>query len=338
MKKFSLFILSILVHTICFADTATKDSSIEYNIADTVKATGVYTQLNVQFTEVKKIQAGIGNSIVKLLLSKNKKQSNVVMQFPSNAVIVANGIEVTENKKSQLSLKYNWQANTNYQLLIQTARDSAENFTIYSGYIFLPELQKWKLIGSCKINGQWGYVNTVKTIQTNNQSSTTFTNLLAQRNNGSWSNLLTAPSANPTINLLSHVDSVAQFKLEQSIIQQAITKRETDAVHELEGIYYSILKQGNGKAISVKDTVEVYYKGYLFNNETAVFDQTKYKPVKFPLSRLIKGWQIGVPQCTVGGKIKLVIPSALGYSTKTRSPKIPPNSILVFEIEIVDAK
>lgn len=336
MKKNIWLLCFVLLQISCFAGI--RDSTIEYKIADTVKATGFYTQLNIQFTDAKKIQAGIGNSIIQLLLSKNKKLSTVIMQFPSNAVIVANGIDVTANKKRQLSLNYNWQANINYQLLIQTVSDSAENFTIYSGYIFLPELQKWKLIGSCKINGLRGYVSTIRTIQSNNKSTATFTNLFAQRSNGSWKNLLALPSANPTINLLSHVDSAAQFKLEHSIIQQAIAKGETDAVHEQEGIYYSILTVGNGKAVTLKDTLEVFYKGYLFNNENAVFDQTKDKPVKFPLNRLIKGWQIGVPQCTVGGKIKLVIPSALGYSIRTRSPKIPPNSILVFEIEIEDAK
>jgi FKBP-type peptidyl-prolyl cis-trans isomerase len=53
---------------------------------------------------------------------------------------------------------------------------------------------------------------------------------------------------------------------------------------------------------------------------------------------LIRGWQIGVPLCKVGGKIRLVIPSNLAYSIRTRAAKIPPNSILVFEIEVVDAK
>ena len=70
----------------------------------------------------------------------------------------------------------------------------------------------------------------------------------------------------------------------------------------------------------------------------SVFDETKDKPATFPLKRLIMGWQIGVPLCKVGGKIKIIIPSNLGYSIRTRAAKIPPNSILVFEIEVVDAK
>jgi FKBP-type peptidyl-prolyl cis-trans isomerase len=69
-----------------------------------------------------------------------------------------------------------------------------------------------------------------------------------------------------------------------------------------------------------------------------VFDQTNDKPATFPLNRLIKGWQIGLPACKVGGKIHLVIPSSLAYSIRTRSPKIPPNSVLVFDIEVVEVK
>jgi FKBP-type peptidyl-prolyl cis-trans isomerase len=55
------------------------------------------------------------------------------------------------------------------------------------------------------------------------------------------------------------------------------------------------------------------------------------------LARLIKGWQVGLEGTRVGEKVKLLIPSGLAYSIRTRSPKIPPNSILVFEIETVKA-
>ena len=69
-----------------------------------------------------------------------------------------------------------------------------------------------------------------------------------------------------------------------------------------------------------------------------MFDQTKDKPAIFPLKRLIKGWQIGLTMCKVGGKIRLIIPSAIAYSIRSRSSKIPPNSVLVFDIEVLSAK
>ncbi|MBA4197680.1 MAG: hypothetical protein C0459_09020 [Chitinophaga sp.] len=52
----------------------------------------------------------------------------------------------------------------------------------------------------------------------------------------------------------------------------------------------------------------------------------------------MKGWQIGLPLCKVGGTIRLIIPSALAYSIRSRSKAIPPNSILVFDIEVLGVK
>jgi FKBP-type peptidyl-prolyl cis-trans isomerase FklB len=85
------------------------------------------------------------------------------------------------------------------------------------------------------------------------------------------------------------------------------------------------------------DTVSIYYKGYIMGTDI-IFDQTSNETRTFPLGRLIRGWQIGLNNTTIGDKIKLLIPSGLAYGIRTRSPKIPPNSILVFEIETVDAK
>ena len=98
-----------------------------------------------------------------------------------------------------------------------------------------------------------------------------------------------------------------------------------------------MIKEGTGRQVSLNDTVTVFYKGYLLKDKS-VFDETKDKPAIFPLKRLIMGWQIGVPLCKVGGKIKIIIPSSLAYSIRTRAAKIPPNSILVFEVEVVEAK
>ena len=141
----------------------------------------------------------------------------------------------------------------------------------------------------------------------------------------------------PVVNLLSHIDSLEQLQTDKKLITQAIAENKTDAKSIHDGIYYTMLKEGTGRQVSVNDTVTAYYKGYLFSNDS-VFDGTKDKPAVFPLKRLIMGWQIGVPLCKVGGKIKIIIPSNLAYSIRTRAAKIPPNSILVFEIEVVDAK
>jgi FKBP-type peptidyl-prolyl cis-trans isomerase len=141
----------------------------------------------------------------------------------------------------------------------------------------------------------------------------------------------------PTINLFGHLDSVQQRKIDIKLIDEAIAGGKTDAKDISESIYYKMMKEGTGKQVSINDTVTVFYKLTLLNDGSLVSEK-KEKPDTFSLKRLIKGWQIGVPLCKVGGKIKLVVPSDLAYSIRTRSAKIPPNSILVFEIEVLDAK
>ena len=206
---------------------------------------------------------------------------------------------------------------------------------MYSGYIFLPKDKKWKLIGTCKILGQWNTLKQPATFHSqikNNPLQLNIHEAWCQRNNGSWKNLLKKDLSFPVVNLLSQVDSLEQLEIDKKLI----TAANTD-VKNMDGVYYAILKEGNGRHVSVNDTVTVYYKGYLLK-DGSIFDQTMDKPATFPLKRLIIGWQIGVPLCKVGGKIKIIIPSNLGYSIRTRAAKIPPNSVLVFEIEVVDAK
>ena len=68
-------------------------------------------------------------------MESDKKEREIVFEFPSSATVVANGLAV-KVEKGELSWNYNWMENENYKLLIATASDSAGNFALYSGYIF----------------------------------------------------------------------------------------------------------------------------------------------------------------------------------------------------------
>jgi FKBP-type peptidyl-prolyl cis-trans isomerase len=96
---------------------------------------------------------------------------------------------------------------------------------------------------------------------------------------------------------------------------------------------------GKGAEAKAGDTVKVHYVGTLLNGEE--FDASKKhgtEPFTFDLGkgRVIKGWDEGVAGMKVGGKRKLVIPSHLGYGARGAGAKIPPNSTLVFEVELVE--
>jgi FKBP-type peptidyl-prolyl cis-trans isomerase len=141
----------------------------------------------------------------------------------------------------------------------------------------------------------------------------------------------------PNIDWSKNADSAVQMAKDYEQLNKAIQAKTIDTTGSIDGIYYKILKEGTGAFVNTTDTVSIFYKGWLFK-DGLVFDQTKDKPANFPLKRLIKGWQLGLQACKVGGKIRLYIPSVLAYGMRTRSKDIAPNQILVFDIEVLSAK
>ncbi|MEX1001614.1 MAG: FKBP-type peptidyl-prolyl cis-trans isomerase [Crocinitomicaceae bacterium] len=101
------------------------------------------------------------------------------------------------------------------------------------------------------------------------------------------------------------------------------------------GLYIFIDKEGSAEKPSVNDFLTLNYEGYLMDGTT--FDGTGGNPTTFdfPLKQTIMGWQEGIPYFGKGGKGKLIIPPYIGYGSR-EAGDIPANSILVFDIEIVD--
>lgn len=83
---------------------------------------------------------------------------------------------------------------------------------------------------------------------------------------------------------------------------------------------------------TVNSTVKVLYKGYLTNGE--IFDQTNQDARVFKLKNLIEGWRIGIPLLKEGGSGIFLLPSAMGYGSN-QVGAIPPNSVIIFEIELL---
>lgn len=96
--------------------------------------------------------------------------------------------------------------------------------------------------------------------------------------------------------------------------------------------------EGKGEVVKANATVKVHYTGWLTNG--TVFDSSRKRDeaISFGLNQVIKGWTEGVQGMKVGGTRRLLIPAELGYGKKGQGDDIPPNSTLVFDIELLEVK
>lgn len=108
------------------------------------------------------------------------------------------------------------------------------------------------------------------------------------------------------------------------------------------GTYYLVTRPGTGPLPKPGQTVSVLYRGTILSTGAEFDASAKHGnvPFDFPLGRrqVIDGWDQGVAMLPKGSKAVLYIPSALGYGARGSGPNIPPNSVLRFEVEIVDIK
>lgn len=131
------------------------------------------------------------------------------------------------------------------------------------------------------------------------------------------------------------VSAEEQARIDDAIIVDFIAKNNIPAVKHPSGLYYQIITQGSGAKVTAASSVGVNYEGKLLTGTT--FDKST-SVVSFPLTRVIQGWTIGVPLINVGGKIRLIVPSALAYGSTSPGGSIPENSVLDFTIELISAQ
>lgn len=102
------------------------------------------------------------------------------------------------------------------------------------------------------------------------------------------------------------------------------------------GLQYKVLEEGTGQVHpKVTDSVTVHYVGSLVDG--TVFDSSieRGKPISFGLEKVIAGWKEGIPLMVVGDKTRFFIPAELAYG-EAKAGKIPPNSALVFDVELLE--
>lgn len=124
---------------------------------------------------------------------------------------------------------------------------------------------------------------------------------------------------------------------EESAKALADAKARPGAVELPSGLIYEVIKPGTGDFPKPTDTVSVNYEGKLANGK--VFDSSREggQPIEFPLAGVIPGWTEGIQKINKGGTIRLTIPAVLGYGDQAQ-PGIPANSVLIFEVDLLDIK
>ena len=105
------------------------------------------------------------------------------------------------------------------------------------------------------------------------------------------------------------------------------------------GLQYRILNEGSGNDTpGPESVVSVHYRGKLTNGLEFDSSYKRNHPASFPVNRVIRGWTEALQLMKEGDKWELIIPPDLGYGSKGAGNIIPPDSTLIFEVELIEIK
>lgn len=132
-----------------------------------------------------------------------------------------------------------------------------------------------------------------------------------------------------------------QKKLEESLQAAeaflAENKSKEGVVTTESGLQYKIIKEGEGNSPKANSNVVVHYKGTLLDGKEFDSSYKRNQPATFNASQVIKGWTEGLQLMKPGSKFEFYIHPKLGYGEKSQS-SIPANSLLIFEVELLEVK
>jgi len=115
-------------------------------------------------------------------------------------------------------------------------------------------------------------------------------------------------------------------------------KKKSDVKTTASGLQYKVIKEGSGTPPKASDTVTVNYRGTLIDGTEFDSSFKRGQPATFPVSGVIKGWTEALQLMKPGSKYQLFIPPDLAYGEHSPTPTIPPNSALIFEVELMSVQ
>ncbi|WP_430816018.1 FKBP-type peptidyl-prolyl cis-trans isomerase [Carboxylicivirga sp. RSCT41] len=138
--------------------------------------------------------------------------------------------------------------------------------------------------------------------------------------------------------MIYHINTLRdQSEIDEDILADYLAENQIEAVRDESGLYYEIIVDGEGENVPDEALIDVSYKGTFLDGE--VFDERTLSGAS--LSNLIEAWKVGVPLLKKGSKAKFYCPSQMCYGSSDRydgngKVTVPGNSILIFEIEVVN--
>ena len=130
----------------------------------------------------------------------------------------------------------------------------------------------------------------------------------------------------------------AQHNLEKSQAFLAENTKKEGVVTLSSGLQYRVIHAGEGKTPEVTGSVAVNYRGSLINGTEFDSFYELGKPVTFQLKKVIKGWREALPLMKEGARWELYIPPQLAYGKRAPRKTIPPNSALIYQVELIAVK
>lgn len=128
-------------------------------------------------------------------------------------------------------------------------------------------------------------------------------------------------------------DSILESENSYGVVRQTAANNGFQSTHS--GLRYRVLKPSRGRIPSSLDTVKIHYRGWLDDGTEFDSSYKRGQPAVMPMAGLVPGFVEGLQLISEGGKIELEIPPELGYGNKAVGNKIPANSTLHFEIELI---
>jgi len=128
-------------------------------------------------------------------------------------------------------------------------------------------------------------------------------------------------------------DGEAQLAVDEARIKKWADSVDVTLLRHESGLHYEILNEGEGVRPELIDSLVVEYEGRLLGDSLAFSKASDLQQYGFVLRKSIEGWKIGLPLIKLGGRIRLVIPSPLGYKDYLVG-NLPRNAVLDFTIDL----